>query len=416
MDPIRADGGQVPPILLRRLGFAVVAIYLGLLLWAYADGAREAAQGGRPLFTDFTPQYGAALLLRAEPAAHLYIPERMVFWAREAAQAAYDRGLTPEQAARVGFSPWMYPPVFILVTQPLGELRYLPALAAWLLLTGGLYLLAARCIVGARWGMLLALAAPPAFFNAMYGQTGFLVAGLIGLGLSQIWQRPVLAGVCLGLACFKPHFGLFLPLALVAGGHWKPFGVATLTVVGLVLASLFAYGPDPWYALFGTLEHHWRSFDRGLLDGRAMTTPLALVHHLGADVETARRLQLWFAGGLALLVAWVWRRGGEESDLLALRAAVLCCATLLAVPLAYLYDLPLLVMAGLFLAQDMVRHGARRGEVLWLGAALAATLLLKKTLFWSPPPLGAVLVALVLALALQRLMRRLAPLPAVSVR
>ena len=42
--------------------------------------------------------------------------------------------------------------------------------------------------------------------------------------------RPRLAGLLLGLLCYKPHLALLAPVALVAGGHWRTFAAAALGI------------------------------------------------------------------------------------------------------------------------------------------------------------------------------------------
>ena len=61
--------------------------------------------------------------------------------------------------------------------------------------------------------------------------SGFLIGGLIALGLTLLSSRPWLAGLLIGLASVKPHFGVLIPLALVAGGYWRSFFSAALTVI-----------------------------------------------------------------------------------------------------------------------------------------------------------------------------------------
>ena len=86
-----------------------------------------------------------------------------------------------------------------------------------------------RAIVGHNLGILLALAAPMAFINALVGQNGFLTAALIGGALYLIPVRPVLAGICLGLLTYKPQYGLLFPIVLIAAGHWRVFISAAVT-------------------------------------------------------------------------------------------------------------------------------------------------------------------------------------------
>ena len=64
---------------------------------------------------------------------------------------------------------------------------------------------------------MLALAFPATFINLFHGQNGFLNAALLGAALLALDRRPVVAGILFGLLSYKPHLGLLVPLALLAG-------------------------------------------------------------------------------------------------------------------------------------------------------------------------------------------------------
>ena len=48
----------------------------------------------------------------------------------------------------------------------------------------------------------------------------------VGGGLLLLDRRPVLAGILFGALCYKPHFGMLIPVALAASGRWRAFGAA----------------------------------------------------------------------------------------------------------------------------------------------------------------------------------------------
>lgn len=371
-----ADPGTTAPLARYAFwcGVAVALIYAVVIAVVHIDGRREAARGGTPLFTDFTTFYAAALQLRSEPAENLYVPERMYQAELAAARAASDVPLDEGQVRVIGYAPWMYPPLAILLAVPFGFLGYLAAYGAWLAGTLGVYLAAMQAVLRRRDAWVYALAAPPVFYNAMYGQTGFLTAGLVGLGLANVVRRPTLAGICIGLAAFKPHFGVLIPLALVAGGYWKPFGVATITVVVAIVTSIAAFGPDPWYAYIGSLGYHFGGFGAGAYEWRAMVTVLAALQSSGVSLELAWQLQTAVAVAVVLATVWSWRLAARDAQRLGLAAAVLCAGTLLAVPLAYSYDMVLIVPAAGWLWRDLRDRGGASGEYALL--ALAAVLAL----------------------------------------
>ena len=384
---------------------AVALIYATTIAVIHIDGRRAAERGEAPLYTDFTTFYAGALQLRSEPAENLYMPERMYQAELVAARATSARPLDEAQLRVIGYAAWMYPPVAMLLAAPLGFLGYLAAYLAWLAATLAVYLAAMRAVLRRPGAWAWALAAPPAFYNAMYGQTGFLTAGLIALGLSSVTRRPALAGICIGLASFKPHFGVLIPLALVAGGHWKPFGVATITVVAAVAASIFAWGADPWYAYIGTLVHHVGGFAAGAFEWRAMVSVLAAAKMSGVALDDAWTIQYVVAGLVATATLWSWRFAAGDDTRLRLAAAVLCAATLLAVPLAYTYDMVLAVPAAGWIWRELRERGGAAGEYALLVVAALTALLLKPLAYGWGLQLGPLVALILFGLALRRLVR-----------
>lgn len=379
----------------------IVAGYAVFIGWKHFEGNARASRGERPLYTDYTPTYAASLLVREQPPANLYDPRRMTEAGRQAAHAMYD-GINEEQARKVGFAPWMYPPTFILLIAPLAYLPYLLSWIVWLAATGLPYLAAIRQILPGRLAWPFALAAPPAFFNAMYGQTGFLTAGLIGLGLTQLRQHPVRAGVLIGLASVKPHFGVLIPLAFAAGGHWRAFGAAAATVIATIVASVIAFGDEPWLAFIGTALFHLEGFSAGAFNFLPMTTVLSTVHLAGLPLDSAWSAQYATAALMAALVIHAWWRGRRRPDTTGLQAAILCLATLLAIPMAYLYDLVLVVPAAAWIWADMQARGAPDASRLALVVLLAALLAAKTIAAAFAIQIAAPVVAILLALALRR--------------
>lgn len=398
---------------LKRLPLALAALACGYAIFiavAMVQGYRAAARGEMPLYTDFTPTYAASLLVREIPAEYLYLPRPMTEAGRRAAHAMYD-DISTEQARGVGFAPWMYPPTFILLIAPLAYLPYLPSWFLWLTVTALPYFAAIRQILPARLAGPFALAAPPAFFNVMYGQTGFLTGGLIGLGLALLERRPALAGALIGLASVKPHFGVLIPLALIAGGYWRALFAASLTVIAMIVASVVAFGDDPWFGFIGTSLFHLEGFAAGAYNFVPMTTVLSTLHMAGMTVENAWRGQYASAAAMALLVIWAWRRRPCRADTLGLRAAILCLATPLGLPMAYLYDLVLIVPAVAWLWADLRLQGARPWEYALLASAFAALLAVKAIAATFGVQIGALLTAALLVLAVLRYRKSLFPGP-----
>ncbi|NMG00521.2 DUF2029 domain-containing protein [Aromatoleum toluolicum] len=344
--------------------------------------------------------------MRELPAEFVYMQRTMVAAGKEAARRIYG-DLTDKQAGVVGFAPWMYPPTFILLVLPLAYLPYLIAWAGWLGITAVPYLLSLRRIVPDRLGLPFALAAPPAFFNLMYGQTGFLTAGLIGSGLLLLRSRPLWAGALIGLASVKPHFGMLIPFALLAGGHWRAFAAASASVLALIALSVLTLGDDPWFAFIGTSLFHLEAFSVGAFALPAMVTPWAAARLAGMTVEQAWVLQSLVSTLMLAIVTAVWWRGRRHAESHGLQAAVLCIATPLALPLAFLYDLALVVPGAAWLWADMRHRGAGREEYWLLAGGLAALLGAKELAKAIPVQISPWILTLLLGLALYRFLSAL---------
>ena len=113
-----------------------------------------------------------------------------------------------------------------------------------------LYVAAVRHIVGERAGIFVALGSPAVLWNVTAGQNGFLTAALIGGTLGLMQRRPALAGLCLGLLSYKPHFGLLFPIALIAVAQWRVIGVAALVPPRMAAPRLLVFGAASWQAFF----------------------------------------------------------------------------------------------------------------------------------------------------------------------
>ena len=384
------------------LGLAIFIGYLLTVALIHVDGHRAAGRGETPLLTDFTSLYAASMLLRQQTAVDLYRPREMYQASLQAAQAAYDGNLNEKQVRTIGLHPWMYPPPFIVLAAPLAYLPYLYAWLAWLVMTSIPYLLAMRNILQDRSFWLVALGAPPVFFNIMYGQTGFLSAGLIGLGLVWLRQRPILAGVCLGLASIKPHFGLLIPIALICGAHWKAFWSAVATVFALAVATVLLFGADVWFGFIGTLLSNLRGFEHNIHKWRVMPSVLSALHQAGLELNWPWRGQILATCLAAGAVGWAWWWHPARPAHPRLEAAILCLATLLAVPMVYLYDLMLLVPAIGWLWADMRDRGHRSWELLLLAGGSAGLIGLRE-IGNSGPIVGVMIAGSLLWLSLTRL-------------
>lgn len=385
-----------------RLLWCLVLGYCVSTSLTLVRGYLRASDGLPPLLLEFTPTYAASMLLREHPPATLYERVPMHDYTRRAVPAMYPE-VQPIWIDAVRYPPWLYPPHFIPLVMPLALVPFWWAFLFWNVATAIPYLAAMRRILPARVAWPVALAAPPVLYNALQGQTGFFIAGLVAMGLAVLPRAPVFAGILLGAASVKPHFGLLIPLALVAGGHWRTLVSATLTVLALVGASLLLFGAAPWVAFFQSATANLQGFESNTYKYIPMTTVLGGLALAGLDLQVARMAQFCALLLMVGAVAWAWWRRQGHPQYYGLCCATLCLATPLALPMAYIYDLVLIVPAAAWIGMDLRTNGARHWEWGALMGSMAALLLVVTLADSFRLQIGAVLLAWLLALALHRM-------------
>ena len=135
-------------------------------------------------------------------------------------------------APGIAYNYFYYPPVFLLICAVLARLPYLWAFIAFQAGSLAACLLAVRPILR-NTKLVLLLAFPAVFWTLGTGQNALLTAGLFAAATWHIDRRPIVAGLLFGALCYKPHFGLLIPIALLAGGHGRAFVAAAGAVTGI---------------------------------------------------------------------------------------------------------------------------------------------------------------------------------------
>jgi alpha-1,2-mannosyltransferase len=309
-----------------------------------------------PASTDFVSFYAAGSLADAGT------PE--LAYDQPAHQAAEERATEPG----IQYRFFYYPPVFLLLCAGLARLPYLEAFLVFEAASLALYLFVTRRILQETgWAPLVPLLAFPAVFWTLgLGQNSFLTAALFGAGLLCIDRRPVVAGVLFGALCYKPHFGVLVPVALIAGGHWRALAAAVVSVAALCGLSLILFGWGTWHDFLAEAALSHATYVSGKVSFGGFVTPFGATLLLGATASAAYAVQAAATLIAALLVAWVWRSGRP----LAIRAATLAAATLVAVPVALVYDLMLAAVAAAWLTRD------EGGLSAWENATMAVLVVL----------------------------------------
>jgi alpha-1,2-mannosyltransferase len=312
----------------------------------------------KPTSTDFVSFYAAGSLAEAG------MP-----------QLAYDRAehyAAEERAAAPGidYNFFYYPPPFLLLCAVLAHLPYIAAFVIFEAVSLCLYLFVARRILGERDRAMLVclLAFPPVLWTIGLGQNALLTAGLFGAATLLLDRRPALAGLCFGALCYKPHFGLLVPVALVAGGHWRAFAAAFLSAAALCLLSLGVFGWETWRDYLAAAAASPSIYQSGRISFSGFVNPFGGVLLLGGTPTMAYTAQTATILAAGLVVGYVW----HARLALPLRAAVLAAAALAAAPVVLFYDLMLAAIAALWL----LRPGGSSRLAEWEKIALAALFLL----------------------------------------
>ena len=309
----------------------------------------------------------------------------VVFWASSVLTAEgrlleiYDVSMFRELGAELigGEFPsyaWVHPPPMLFVVQPLAQLPYQLALAAWSAATLGAYLLATR---GPH--RLHLLFAPATFINLTIGQAGFLVGALHLGALRLLGRRPALAGVLVGLAAIKPHLGLMMPIALLALRAWRTILVALGVISAMVVGSGVVFGWETWRLwLVEALPGQVGAMHTGIGPGVTVSAFSAAIF-AGAPGWAAWLVQMPFTALATVATWWAFSRLRRKRLAPASAHAVLLIATSIASPYMFVYDLTLLapvVLYGLagWCRRDWMQTGLRLRDLpeglLWCGVWL----------------------------------------------
>jgi arabinofuranan 3-O-arabinosyltransferase len=373
--PPRGAGAPLPrPVDLICAALIIAqAVYL---VTSCVQGAWLIAPDGGGIPTDFVNVWAAGKLVLAHHAA-----------------AAYDWPTHKQVEVAAlghpfdGYFGWHYPPPFLAVAALLARMPYTLAFIVWAFGTFAAYLIAVHAIIGERTGTILAAAFPAILCNFVDGQNGFLSAALLGGALIMLVERPILAGVCLGLLTYKPHLGLLIPIALLAGGHWRTIAAAGIVAIVMAFASWLTFGTVTWLGFIGNIGHTSQAFlSDGWADFGKLQTAFGLTRTLGFGEKAAWAVQAIVAVSAAAAVAALWR----SKAVYELKSAALGTAAMLATPYLYIYDLVVLAIPLAFLWRTGRAGGFLPHEL--NAIALACLLILIFPFVTAPVGLAAVLI------------------------
>ncbi len=254
-----------------------------------------------------------------------------------------------------GVRPFVYPPTYLLLIQPLAYAPYPIAFVVWQV-AGLLCLAGAGRLAGLRRLELVALVlGPAAWINFAVGQNGLLTSALLVAGWALLARRAIGAGVLFGLLTFKFHLGLLIPIALLAQRNWRAIIAAVAAAAAFAGASVILFGPQSWLDFLASLDQFRQVAVDQELDGLSAyaISPFIAAHIVELPVEAGYALQGLISVLVAAVVYWAFRRVSDPD----LQGALFFTGTALVVPYGFLYDLPFLTLAIVLL----VRRGLNSG-------------------------------------------------------
>ena len=261
--------------------------------------------------------------------------------------------------------PWVYPPPFLLLILPLGLLGPTASYVTFILVGFAGLLLAIHAWPAPRWQrtvlMISAAASPAAMFTLLAGQNAFLTAALLVGGLGVLLSAPVAAGALLGLLVFKPQLAVLVPIALLAGRHWRATMAAGGSAALLSLASLAAFGLSSWVGWFRLMLGGTAQFSQWEATGRQSGMSVVACVYAVCHAEAASRLAQDVTSIVAaVLVGLVFSRRTRAP----VAAAAMLLATGLAAPHYSNYDMLTGCLGATLVWLDGLKRGFRTGELM----------------------------------------------------
>ena len=280
--------------------------------------------------------------------------------------------------------PFIYPPPFALLIEPLAMLDMSTAFLVWGIaglasLCGGLLLMRLP-----GWLILVLTINPCTLLVVAYGQVETFLLLPILMSVSQLSRHAALSGSCMALLSIKPQFGLLPGLLALRHGKWAALVWGILGSILLVCGSVWLQGMEAWLSFFEAAPGFVGAAVQ--IDGisAGLLSPYALF-----SSSTVH----WGAVGIAFICVYLIRRQLNQSE----TVFVLTCLALMAPP--YLLSKALL----LFLVPCCFAYGEDR-SVFFASFVLAT--LVAPVRFSFAPMTGFPVVALVVLGALAWLVWR----------
>jgi len=360
----------------RAVRIAAIFILIGIVttMTIIATSSGNLDKLGRPLGTDFSNVHTAGQMIWDGRSAEAYDPIE-----QEKVQQAFFND--PE----VPFYAWHYPPFFLLLAGLLALLPYTLAWLTWMAATLPLYAAAIRKLLPTNSAMIVAIGFPAVTINFLHGQNGFLTAALITGALLTLRSKPLVAGVLIALLAYKPQFGVLIPLALLAGGYYRTFASAVVTLLAMCAIATLAFGVEIWSAFYES-RHFSRLhiLEAGSTGWERIQSLFSAIRMWGGSVSQAYTGQGILSLGLIVSIIAMWRSQIDFD----LKAASLIAGSLLITPYMLDYDMVAILPALLLLVRYSSRVGFLPYERVVLAGIWIAPILARPSVEYLSLPIG----------------------------
>jgi hypothetical protein len=244
---------------------------------------------------------------------------------------------------------WSYPPSIFFVAAPFGQLSYLHALLVWTVLGAALFFAVARRHIPDNRVLAALVLSPAAVLCVISGQSSLITATMLITIFVWLDQKPIAAGVLIGLLTLKPQLGILFPVMLIASARWRVFASATITALALAAATALVFGPQVWIDF---ITKGLPTNNLVLADPERIATPFyptVFMNLRGIDLpySIAMAIQFCFSAFAVSAVFWAFRTR-RDADPLWLMALFFACSVT-AVPYMLSYDTLALTFAALLL-------------------------------------------------------------------
>ena len=170
-----------------------------------------------------------------------------------------------------------------------------------------------------------------------------------------------------------------------------------MTVAATVALTVAVFGAGTWLAFVAMFAHAPSIYQSGRIELAGFVSVFGAALLAGVPPAGAYTMQAAASIVAAVLAGWIWWRKSS----LPVRAAALLAGTIVAVPLALIYDLMIAAAGGLWLIRAGREQGFRAGDKVLLMAAFLVPLASRSLGLATHVPIGFLGGAIPLALCVR---------------